>query len=301
MPDAHGAVLNSFFSVFSKLYSVYFSENAFYSTIDSALCGACQYRLAASEIPVWEMPFAIEAWPLAVRWVFSDQSPIRSVHHAFKYEGRPELADLLIAGLLPALVRILQQASPDVSGKTGEANEAGAADETHTFPSAVIVPVPSHRLRILERGYCQAAVLAGRAARHLGCRAAPGALARREHAGSQTRLHARQRLENVHAAFEVRDTPDGDPIIILDDVITTGATLHACATRLEAAIQARSAHAGSAQQANSAQQASSAKHARSVQHTRQHLRPSILLAAPALRPPLPIGRTIHMDGSTEAH
>ena len=210
----------------------------------SGLCGACRHVLHACEIPVTEMPFHIDAWPLAVRWVFSDGSPIRSVHHAFKYEGRPELADFLATSLMAALRRL------------------AAMDD---LQQGVVVPVPSHRLRILERGYCQAAVLAGRAARHLGCRAAPGALARREHAGSQTRLHAHQRLANVHQAFQVRSVPDGDPIILIDDVVTTGATLHACATRLQHAVNTGMPTAS---------------------------RPTILLAAPAIRPPLPLGRIL---------
>lgn len=107
---------------------------------------------------------------------------------------------------------------------------------------ACVVPVPLHPLRRLARGYNQAADLA----RGLGCPVVH-ALWRRRYTRAQSTLTAASRRRNVRDAFclspwlraRVRATLiEGQIVVVVDDVRTTGATLEAC-TRVLADAGAR--------------------------------------------------------------
>jgi ComF family protein len=93
----------------------------------------------------------------------------------------------------------------------------------------VVVPVPLHPSRERTRGFNQARELA----RHLGVPIA-GALARTRKSPSQADLPAARRNANVRGAFTWRtEVPvDGAIVVLVDDVVTTGATLSACAASL---------------------------------------------------------------------
>jgi ComF family protein len=111
-----------------------------------------------------------------------------------------------------------------------------------TFPldvaeeRAAIVPVPLSRERLRERGFNQCDLLAHHSARRWGIPVMSDALVRSGSVRSQTRLTPEERLSNVAGAFVVpvpaRDKVRGKHLILLDDVITTGATLRACASAL---------------------------------------------------------------------
>ena len=94
----------------------------------------------------------------------------------------------------------------------------------------LVVPVPLHPARLRRRGFNQAAILARAAARNLG-RFAPGVLRRSGVAASQTALGRRARLRNVRGAFDVnrRAVLGGRSVLLVDDVLTTGATARECA------------------------------------------------------------------------
>jgi ComF family protein len=98
----------------------------------------------------------------------------------------------------------------------------------------VIVPVPSHPLRLWQRGFNQAAVIARQIARQSGRPLAVDALTRVRATPSTKGLTRRARQKNVEGAFRVAhpDQVSGRIVILVDDVMTTGATVQACATRL---------------------------------------------------------------------
>jgi ComF family protein len=105
------------------------------------------------------------------------------------------------------------------------------------LPVDVIAPVPLHRKRLRARGYNQAALLAAELSRQTGLPLVEDWLVRQVDTASQARtLTAAERRRNVHEAFACTTQDlDGERILLIDDVWTTGATLDACAAALRAA------------------------------------------------------------------
>ena len=100
-----------------------------------------------------------------------------------------------------------------------------------------VIPVPLHWLRRFRRGYNQAEVIAAAVAQRLNVPMIPKALVRCHRTGTQTRLDATSRLENVLGVFQVRKLPPGlHHALLVDDTFTTGATLAACALALRAVV-----------------------------------------------------------------
>lgn len=103
----------------------------------------------------------------------------------------------------------------------------------------LIVPVPLHWTRLFRRRFNQAAVLANALARLTGLPAAPDLLRRRRRTSSQGLLGRRARARNVAGAFALRPGGEakvaGRAVLLLDDVLTSGATANACAAVLRRA------------------------------------------------------------------
>ncbi len=111
--------------------------------------------------------------------------------------------------------------------------EALAADLLpRSGPDAVLIPVPLHRRRLTARGYNQALEIARPLARRLGCRLADDLVVRIRPTREQSSLSARGRRRNVAGAFRLQRPADLEHAVIVDDVVTTGATTREIAALL---------------------------------------------------------------------
>jgi predicted amidophosphoribosyltransferase len=135
------------------------------------------------------------------------EGPTREILKAFKYGGVDYLAPLL------ARMMAAEIAAPD-SG-------------------AVVVAVPATRAERRARGFFPAAELACELARVIGRRFAPDLLRKTRETDRQATLPLSRRADNVRAAFRARSS--GAPVLLVDDVATSGATLSACSRALKRA------------------------------------------------------------------
>ncbi len=125
----------------------------------------------------------------------------------------------------------------DLSGLFARWLARGAADVLEGADA--VLPVPLHRWRLLKRRYNQAAEIARPLARIAGIDYLPDALVRRRATQSQGGKSGSGRRRNIAAAFAVapawRKRIEGRRLVLIDDVLTTGATVEGCARALKAA------------------------------------------------------------------
>jgi ComF family protein len=190
---------------------------------EAHLCTTCRTELPYTDyhlLPPAHNPLARRFWgKLPVQHAlsylrFQRHGRVQQLLHQLKYQGQ--------AGVGRALGQLYG----------AELAAAGLAAEFE-----LIVPVPLHGRKLARRGYNQAEAFATGLAAALPCPSAAHALRRTEHTASQTRKGRAERWQNVATVFEVADPAAvaGHHILLVDDVLTTGATLEACGAALLAA------------------------------------------------------------------
>ncbi|MEM8551177.1 MAG: ComF family protein [Pseudomonadota bacterium] len=193
------------------------------------LCPSCWRELSIITPPLCEVmgtPLPFDAGPGArsaeLRWnhplyekaraavVFNDMSR-RLVHH-LKYHDVPGVAQLMATLMAPRARDI-------------------------TADADVLVPVPLHRSRLLSRRYNQAALIADALAPLVGLTVNKSAVRRIRKTPHQVGLTREARADNLHNAFSVADRAAiaGKTVVLVDDVLTTGATADALAWTLRTA------------------------------------------------------------------
>lgn len=99
----------------------------------------------------------------------------------------------------------------------------------------LMIPIPLHKKRLLERGYNQSEIIARGASQVMGIPVVTDLLVRSQHQKSQTSMGRYDRFENVRGNFTLKPGScdlSGKKILLIDDVVTTGATLEACSELL---------------------------------------------------------------------
>lgn len=166
------------------------------------LCDRCRAALRYCSAPVYAEPLD----GLTAAFLYED--PVRSAVLRLKYGKATYLADFFAAHI----------SIPD------------------HWKIDCMVPVPLHWFRAFRRGYNQSEMLArALSERYMGPPVRAELLLRIRSTPSQTNLDAATRQKNVRGAFAADPSVEGLSILLIDDVVTTHATLTACAAQLKRA------------------------------------------------------------------
>jgi ComF family protein len=138
--------------------------------------------------------------------------PAQKLLHAFKYNSKTSLTKTFV----PLMIDFIDR---------------------HHVPLQkfdLISPIPLHPVRLRERGYNQSALLSLALSKHYNIAHTENLLVRQKVTTTQTELGAKQRWTNMEGAFRIKNSPDvtGQSILLVDDLYTTGATLHSAAETL---------------------------------------------------------------------
>ena len=202
--------------------------------ISPRLCVVCGQRLTISEEAICSkcnlhLPrtgFQQDPYENEMAKLFWHQIPIERATSLFYYEAHSETANILY--------ELKYKSHPEIGEVMGrmmakELQPSGFFDEIDG-----IIPVPLAKKRLRQRGYNQSLEIARGISEMTGLPIYNKVVRRNAFEGSQTSKGRWERNENVEGVFELKDATaiQGKHILIVDDVVTTGATVIACAQEL---------------------------------------------------------------------
>ena len=179
------------------------------TTDEIVFCGACLNSLEATNLRNWIEKITFRDWLDEVYsgWFFDEKMQI--IIHALKYDEMVVVGDLLGTRLAEMF-----------------------RDTLFSLQLNVLTAVPLHSVRLRERGYNQSNQLGEAISKHLNLPFSAGLLRRCKNTKSQTNLTASERMDNVTEAFiSIAEPPER--VLIIDDVLTTGSTVSACAAAMK--------------------------------------------------------------------
>ena len=210
------------FSAYSLFYFFYpklcLSCNYKTPPIDQWLCLSCKLKLPKTNFHLQkDNAFAERFWgrvkieAAAGMYYFRKGGRTQNLIHNLKYKNRSQIGVIL----------------GNMYGT--ELNKSPLFQDVE-----IIVPVPLHWKKLRKRGYNQSSVFAEGLSEVMGIPWVVDGLRRNENSASQTKKSKMSRLENVMSVFEVKNRKrlEGKHILLVDDVLTSGATLEACATKI---------------------------------------------------------------------
>lgn len=185
---------------------------------DELMCVSCQYQLPKTkQHEQKENGFTEIFWGRiqletgAAQYYFSKSGRVQRLIHQLKYDHKPEIGRLL-----------------------GKIYGQELRQQPHYQHINAIVPVPLHPKKQHQRGYNQAAAFGAGLSEGMEIEQYEHALERPVYAESQTSKSRQERMQNAQTAFRVKQPNllTGKHLLLVDDVLTTGATLEACASQI---------------------------------------------------------------------
>jgi len=185
---------------------------------EDLICTDCLYNLPYTHFhqqpdnivihQFWGKVYIKAAYAL---FYFTKGGKVQQLMHQFKYKNKPAIGK-----------------------KLGVMAGNQLKENNHFKTTDVIIPVPLHKSRLRKRGYNQSACFAEGIATVLNIPVLTDCLIRKKATQTQTKKSRYERTLNMQDVFEVVDAHKlaGKNILLVDDVVTTGATLEACALAL---------------------------------------------------------------------
>ena len=189
------------------------------SVTEEVICGKCNFHLPRTD-------FHRDAYKNEMAKLFWGQIPVEKVSAFFYYEAHAETANIIY--------HLKYKNHPEIGEVMGrmmakELKPSGFFDEIDG-----ILPVPLAKKRLRQRGYNQSLEIAKGVSEATGLPIFEKVIRRKVFQGSQTSKGRWERNENVENVFELLDaeTIRGKHLLVVDDVVTTGATVIACIKEL---------------------------------------------------------------------
>jgi len=189
------------------------------SAAEEVVCSVCQFHITYAD-------FHLAPFDNPMARLFWGQMPLEKAAALFLYAPQAQTSQLVYA--------LKYYNRPDAAFALGATAARRFADVGFFDGIDALVPVPLSPKRERQRGYNQSREIALGVAEQTGLPVLSQVVGRTTFVQSQTRLSGQERRENVDGVFALRNAEaiSGKHLLLIDDIVTTGATMMACGTVL---------------------------------------------------------------------